>query len=110
MLNQSIEAIGTKQETELGAKREGGITTINPPPAAKEENTGKISTVVIMAPSSHASNPKVESSKQTVFTPEMRDRQARGKDPYHSDSEDSDWAPGQTSGHGDGTGPARSGS
>ncbi|KAI1364295.1 hypothetical protein F5Y08DRAFT_216238 [Xylaria arbuscula] len=67
--------------------------------------------------SSHANSPKPDSSKHATtssskaatFTPEMRDRQARGKDPYHSDSEDSDWAPGQTSGQGNGSGPARSG-
>ncbi|KAI0517378.1 hypothetical protein F5B22DRAFT_122321 [Xylaria bambusicola] len=73
--------------------------------------------------SSHTSSPKPESSRHsaatsTTFTPEMRDRQARGKDPYHSDSEDSDWAPGQGDRGGDGSrtgssrgnvGPARTG-
>ncbi|KAI0425701.1 hypothetical protein F5Y09DRAFT_321056 [Xylaria sp. FL1042] len=54
---------------------------------------------------SHSNSPKPEGSKHTTtaaasssastsFTPEMRDRQARGKNPYHSDSEDSDWVPG----------------
>ncbi|KAI1198545.1 hypothetical protein F5X97DRAFT_323254 [Nemania serpens] len=31
------------------------------------------------------------SSSTTDFTPQMRDRQARGKDPYDSGSEDGDW-------------------
>ncbi|KAI1422094.1 hypothetical protein F5Y12DRAFT_650887 [Xylaria sp. FL1777] len=60
---------------------------------------------------SHSNSPKPEGSKHTAassdtatFTPEMRDRQARGKNPYHSDSEDSDWAPGQGSRSGDGSG------
>ncbi|KAI8634225.1 hypothetical protein F5Y19DRAFT_204774 [Xylariaceae sp. FL1651] len=50
----------------------------------------------------HTSSPKVWASKKNAaasssssFTPEMRDRQARGKDPYDSDSQGSDWAPGQ---------------
>ncbi|KAI1279747.1 hypothetical protein F5Y07DRAFT_357698 [Xylaria sp. FL0933] len=74
---------------------------------------------------SHSNSPKPEGSKHsaatasTSFTPEMRDRQARGKNPYHSDSEDSDWAPGpsnRSGGEGSGSssaqsniGPARAG-
>ncbi|KAI0913578.1 hypothetical protein F4824DRAFT_79681 [Ustulina deusta] len=65
----------------------------------------------------HANSPKPDSlthttapsSATTTFTPEMRDRQARGKNPYHSDSEDSDWVPAQESRSGDGGGAAGSG-
>jgi hypothetical protein len=35
------------------------------------------------------------SSSNRPFTAEMRDRQARGKNPYNSDSEDSDLTPAQ---------------
>ncbi|KAI0555961.1 hypothetical protein F4679DRAFT_578083 [Xylaria curta] len=45
-------------------------------------------------------SPKAGSSKNggtasSAWTPEMRDRQARGKNPYNADSDDSDWVPGQ---------------
>ncbi|KAI0799906.1 hypothetical protein GGR55DRAFT_472333 [Xylaria sp. FL0064] len=55
---------------------------------------------------SHSNSPEPGGLKHsaatasTSFTPEMRDRQARGKNPYHSDSEDSDWAPGPGNGSG----------
>ncbi|KAI1127567.1 hypothetical protein F5Y10DRAFT_242515 [Nemania abortiva] len=38
------------------------------------------------------------------FTPEMRDRQARGKDPYSTDSEDDDLGPAQGSASASGSG------
>ncbi|KAI1311805.1 hypothetical protein F5Y03DRAFT_342401 [Xylaria venustula] len=58
--------------------------------------------------SSHSNSPKPDALKHTTtaataetsFTPEMRDRQARGKNPYHSDSEDSDWLPAPDRGSG----------
>ncbi|KAI1740465.1 hypothetical protein F4680DRAFT_418150 [Xylaria scruposa] len=44
-------------------------------------------------------SPKAGSSKNgtasSAWTPEMLDRQARGKNPYNADSDDSDWGPGQ---------------
>ncbi|KAI0466351.1 hypothetical protein F4859DRAFT_305891 [Xylaria cf. heliscus] len=46
-------------------------------------------------PQSHAGSPVAGSSKHatasSAFTSEMRDRQARGKNPYNDDSDDSDW-------------------
>ncbi|KAI8947072.1 hypothetical protein F4801DRAFT_26380 [Xylaria longipes] len=44
----------------------------------------------------HVGSPKAGSSKHaaaasSAFTPEMRDRQARGRNPYNSDSDDSGW-------------------
>ncbi|TGJ78519.1 hypothetical protein E0Z10_g10247 [Xylaria hypoxylon] len=50
------------------------------------------------------------SSSTTSFTPEMRDRQARGKNPYDSDSDDSDWVTGQGTGTGIGDGNGSTGS
>ncbi|KAI1815708.1 hypothetical protein GGS20DRAFT_317632 [Poronia punctata] len=39
--------------------------------------------------------PGTTATTTTPFTPEMRSRQARGKDPYHSNSEDEmTWMPG----------------
>ncbi|KAI0193692.1 hypothetical protein EV127DRAFT_478924 [Xylaria flabelliformis] len=52
----------------------------------------------------HVDSPKAGTSKHSTtassaWTPEMRDRQARGKNPYNADSDDSDWGgPGQGSG------------
>ncbi|CAJ2511638.1 Uu.00g072630.m01.CDS01 [Anthostomella pinea] len=34
-------------------------------------------------------------AKTSVFTGEMRDRQARGKDPYDDSEDGSDWTPGE---------------
>ncbi|KAI0455151.1 hypothetical protein F5B21DRAFT_503703 [Xylaria acuta] len=52
----------------------------------------------------HAGSPKAGGSKHatasSAFTPEMRDRQARGKNPYDADSDDSDWGPEQGGGGG----------
>ncbi|GAP87860.1 hypothetical protein SAMD00023353_1601500 [Rosellinia necatrix] len=42
-----------------------------------------------------ASSSKTAATATTDFTPEMRDRQARGKNPYNSDSDDSDASPAQ---------------
>ncbi|KAI0536283.1 hypothetical protein GGR58DRAFT_400768 [Xylaria digitata] len=49
------------------------------------------------------------SSSTTSFTPEMRDRQARGKNPYDSDSDGSDWVTPQGAGTGDGNGNGNTG-
>ncbi|TRX89146.1 hypothetical protein FHL15_009959 [Xylaria flabelliformis] len=51
-----------------------------------------------MGEQSHVDSPKAGTSKHSTassaWTPEMRDRQARGKNPYNADSDDSDWGPG----------------
>ncbi|KAF2971431.1 hypothetical protein GQX73_g2105 [Xylaria multiplex] len=65
-------------------------------------------------PQTNTNSPKPEggskhttaSSSTTSFTPEMRDRQARGKNPYDSDSDGSDWITPQGAGTGDGNGTA----
>lgn len=45
-----------------------------------------------------AQYPYQQSTSADGFTPEMRDRQARGKDPYHDSGDDSEGASGDWAG------------
>ncbi|KAI1179761.1 hypothetical protein F4777DRAFT_398738 [Nemania sp. FL0916] len=62
---------------------------VSPEPLTMSASSPKPATAAAGASSSSSSFTK------STFTPQMQDRQARGKDPYNSDSEDSNSVPAQ---------------